>query len=307
MTGSLAFDYIMDFPGVFSDHIMPEKIHKLNVSFLVNTLKKQRGGTAGNIAYNLALLQTPVSIVGFAGRDFSEYENFLKKSGVDTSKVKIAKGNFSSLAFIMTDQNDNQITGFYEGALNKNHTLSIINQAYEFVVISPNSPKAMVKFAREAQQNNIPFMMDPGMQLPRLKNDDLGKMIEGAQILVGNDYEIGLLKHKLGVSENKLLSKVSILISTLGPMGSVIKKGGQTVKVKAAAPTSTVDPTGAGDGYRAGFLAGYLRGFDLKTCGQIGSMAACYTIEKYGTTTHVFTLKEFSKRYKENFGEILKL
>ncbi len=305
VTGSLAFDHIMDFPGNFSDHIMPDKIHQINLSFLVNTLKKQRGGTAGNIAYNLALLKQPVSILGAAGSDFSEYSKFLEDTGVDISRIKIISGASTSSAFIMTDQKDNQITAFYPGAMSKNSTLSLDKS--NFVIISPNDPQAMINFTKQCKDLNIPYMLDPGMQIPRLESEDLKEMLNGATIVIGNDYEISLLKQKISIDGEQLLREVKILITTLGEKGAIIKTKDQTIEITVAKPTSVVDPTGAGDAYRAGFLAGFLKGFDLKTCGQMGSVAACYAVEKYGTTSHSFTTTEFSQRYKQNFGEELKL
>lgn len=307
VTGSLAFDYIMDFPGNFSDHIMPDKIHQLNLSFLVNTLKKQPGGTAGNIAYNLALLNSPVSILGSVGADFSEYGQFLKNAGVDISNIKEVPNKFSSAAFIMTDLKDNQITGFYPGAMSDNASLSLKSLNSDFVVISPNDPQAMVKFSKEAKELKLDQMIDPGMQLPALDPQDLKNMIDKATILIGNDYEISLLKQKLSLDDNQLLSQVKILITTLGEKGSTIQSGSDTIQVNPAKANEVLDPTGAGDAYRAGFLAGYLKGLDLKICGQMGSIAACYTVEKYGTTSHSFSVQEFCERYKQNFGEELKL
>ncbi|MBI2597443.1 carbohydrate kinase family protein [Candidatus Daviesbacteria bacterium] len=307
VTGSLAFDHIMDFPGHFSEHIMPDKIHQINLSFLVNTLSKQNGGTAGNIAYNLALLKQAVSILGVAGSDFSEYEKFLKETGVDTSRIKIIEGETSSSAFIMTDSADNQITAFYPGAMKQAASLSLTGSPTDFVIISPNDPKAMVKFTKECQDNNLPYMLDPGMQLPALEVDDLKKMVSGATILIGNDYEISLLCDKSQATSNKFLEQVKILITTLGETGSLIQSGSETIRIQAGKPKKVVDPTGAGDAYRAGFLAGFVKGFDLKTCGQMGSIASCYAIEKYGTTSHTFSLDEFTKRYFENFREEPKL
>ncbi|MBI2334262.1 carbohydrate kinase family protein [Candidatus Daviesbacteria bacterium] len=294
VTGSLAYDVIMDFPGKFADHIDPTKTHILNLSFLVDTLKKQKGGTAGNIAYNLALLQMPVSILGSAGEDFNEYSDFLQKAGVKVSNIKIVKNKLTSQAFIVTDQADNQITAFYPGAMSENVNLSI--EASEFAVISPNDPRAMINFALESQNLNIPYMFDPGMQLPRLSDRQLLQGMTGAKILIGNDYEVTLIKKRLKEI------KVDILITTFGEKGSLIQTKDQNIEIQAARPKKVLDPTGAGDAYRAGFLAGYLQGRDLKECGQMGSVAACYSVEKYGTTTHSFTLDEFQVRYKENYG-----
>ncbi|MDO8573607.1 MAG: carbohydrate kinase family protein [Candidatus Daviesbacteria bacterium] len=306
VTGSLAFDHIMDFPGLFADHIMPDKIHQINLSFLVNTLKKQRGGTAGNIAYNLALLKNPVAILGIAGPDFSEYGKFLQQAGVDTSQIKISEDSTSS-AYIMTDKADNQITAFHPGAMNEAPSLSLDNIKTDLAVISPNNPEAMVKFTKQCQDKSIKYMLDPGMQLPSLSSDDLKNMVKDADILIGNDYEIALLRDKIQETSDKLLENVGILITTLGEKGSTIQTKDQNLQINAGKVIQAVDPTGAGDAYRAGFLTGFLKSLDLKTCGQMGSAAACYAVEKYGTTSHTFTVEGFCKRYKENFGEELKV
>lgn len=309
VTGSLAFDQIMDFPGRFSMHIDPTKLHILNISFNVENLKKQMGGTAGNIAYNLALLKNNPVILGAAGQDFMEYKSFLENSGVDTSNVKIVKDDFTSQATIMTDLDHNQITSYYPGAQKNSIDLKIeiINPRPSFVVIAPTDPGAMVKFANECKTLKIDYMFDPGMLLPMLSDGDLRGSIDGATILIGNDYEMGVMLKRLGCSLQDLLKTVEIVITTFGGEGSVIKTKDQEIKVKAAKPRKVLDPTGAGDAYRAGFLAGYLNGLDLKTSGQMGSVAACYGVENYGTTTHKFSLEEFKKRYLESFGEALKL
>lgn len=305
LTGSLAFDYIMDYQGLFSDNIMPDKIHKISLSFLLNTLKKQRGGTAGNIAYSLALLKSTVSIFAAAGNDFDEYLLFLKKAGVDTSNIQIIKDKATASAFIMTDKADNQITGFYPGAMtdSANYSLKTLKQTPELVIISPNDPGAIIKQAKECRELKFPFMIDMGMQLPVLEPQQIRDILKQAKILIGNDYEIDLLKKKSELSAEDLLTEVEILITTLGENGSIIKTKEEEFKIKPAKPKEVLDPTGAGDAYRAGFMAGYTKGLDLKTCGQMGSVAACYAVEKYGTTNHTFTMEEFIQRYKENFGE----
>lgn len=307
VTGSLAYDHIMDYPGKFSDHILPDKIHQINLSFLVNTLSKQKGGTAGNIAFNLALLKQDVSIVGAAGVDFLDYAKFLNDLGVDISQIKTIENNLTSSAFIMTDSADNQIIAFYPGAMDYAANLSLEKASTDFVVISPNNPQAMVNFCNQCRTRNIPYLLDPGMQLPALSPGDLESMLKGATILIGNDYEIALLKDKLSLDEAAFLNQVKVLITTLGPNGSAVQTSEQKLEIKAAKPNKVVDPTGAGDAFRAGFLAGYINNLDLKVSGQMGSVAACYAIEKYGTTNHKFTAEEFGERYKENFGEELNL
>ncbi|OGE18637.1 hypothetical protein A3J19_03965 [Candidatus Daviesbacteria bacterium RIFCSPLOWO2_02_FULL_41_8] len=307
VTGSLAFDHIMDFPGKFSDHIMPDKIHQINLSFLVNTLTKQKGGTAGNIAYNLGLLDTPVEIAGVVGADFLDYAKFLQDAGVDISGIQTIDNNLTSSAFIMTDKADNQITAFYPGAMEYADRLSLKDAKTDFAVISPNNPAAMIKLCQEAQQLKIPYMLDPGMQLPALSPGDLKDMLSGAEILIGNDYEISLLKEKLMLDDKGLLEQVKILITTLGEKGSIIQTQDQNLQIPAAKPNQVLDPTGAGDAYRAGFLAGFTKELDLQICGQMGGVASCYAIEKYGTTNHSFTVREFCERYKSNFEEELTL
>ncbi|MBI4999244.1 carbohydrate kinase family protein [Candidatus Gottesmanbacteria bacterium] len=327
VTGSLAFDFIMDFPGKFGDHILPEKIHQINLSFLVKDMKKQYGGTAGNIAYNLALLGLRPTVLATAGNDFAEYRKELVKVGVDDTVIRIAVSEPTASAFIFTDMVDNQITGFYPGAMSASAKLKIKNEKLkinkdDFVVIAPNEPRAMIKYAKECQNLGIPYLFDPGMQLPRLKTQDLRLGVEGAKIVIGNDYEISLIQKRLDTSDGvrspapsgagrstppRWRNQGQIWITTLGEKGSIIESGGKIYKISPARPRQVLDPTGAGDAYRAGFLAGYLRGLPLEICGRMGSVAAVYTVEKYGTQTHKFTKKEFCQRYEENFGEKLKL
>lgn len=309
VTGSLAFDYIMDFPGNFKDHIDPKKIHILNISFLVKSLKRERGGSAGNISYNLALLGVKNLIFGCIGENSSDYINFFRDAGVNVDSIKVIKGEEVSLAFIVADKSDNQIAGFYPGAMTQNHKLNLkdLSLKPDLVIISPNDPKAMNNFVKQAKELKIPYLYDPGMQLPRLEDKDLLFGIKGTKILIGNDYEIGQIKKRLGLNELKLLGLCEILITTLGPRGSIIKAKDKKFIVKPAKPLKVIDPTGAGDAYRAGFLTGFIRGFNLKTCGQMGSLEACYAVEKYGTTNHTFSKKEFIKRYEENFKDNLNL
>lgn len=331
VTGSLAFDTIMNFDGVFSDHILPDKIHKLNLSFLASDMEKSKGGTAGNISYNLGLLDSKPILLSVFGKDAGEYREFLFKHGVDVSNAPLSQKYFSSQAFVLTDKQDNQITSFYPGAMNENTNLRINlprgkageltnlrmqgkkgnNRTIEqlnngtMVVISPNIPEAMKNFVKECAGNKISYMYDPGMQLPRISDEDLRFGIKDCEILIGNDYEIELMKKRVGDL------KVPILITTLGEKGAVIfdhrsKKDAQDI-ISPAKPHEITDPTGAGDAFRAGFLAGFARGADLKTCGQMGACAAVYTVEKYGTTTHEFNLDDFCRRYKENYGVELEL
>ena len=309
VTGSLAFDLIMNFPGKFAEHIDPTKLHILNISFLVESLKKERGGNSGNIAYSLSLLGVPSSILSNAGEDFEPYARFLRSHDIEVEDIKVIEGESTATAIIMTDKSDNQISAFYPGAMKQNINLSLkdLNSKADFAVITPDLPEAMEKFAGECKELKIPYLFDPGMQLPRLTDEQILSGIEGAEILVANDYEMGIITKRLKINEEGLMKKVKVLITTLGEKGSLNQTKDKKIEIAPAKPEEVKDPTGAGDAYRSGFLAGYLRGLDLKVCGQIGSVTSCYAVEKYGTTNHTFTIEEFGKRYKENFGEELNL
>lgn len=309
VTGSLAFDFIMNFPGRFGDQIMPDKIHVLNLSFLTDRLRNNLGGTAGNVAYNLSLLGERTAILATAGKDFAPYKKFLKKNKVNTEYIRVYKDTYTSNYFVIVDELDNQLGGFYSGAMERAERLSVkdVQDKIKLAVIGPSTPMAIFKFARECQGLGIPFLFDPGMQIPRLNKEQLLRGLAGAKIFIANDYEFALILKKTGLTKRSLLKQVEILITTLAEKGSIIDTRNKTIKIRAARPKNTCDPVGAGDAYRAGFISGYLRGFNLKTCGQMGSVCAVYTVEKYGTTTHCFTKRGFEKRYQENYEETLKL
>ena len=305
VTGSLAFDYIMDFPGSYGEHILPDKIKTLSVSFLVQNLNKNFGGTAGNIAYSLALLDQPPTILASAGKkDFDEYLSHLKTISINTDRLNIVDNEFTATAYIMTDKNNCQIAGFYPGAMTHDEKLHLEKIDTQFVVAAPTIPQAMINFIATAKKKNIPFLFDPAQALPRLTKDHLLYGVDGAEIVIGNDYEIALILEKTGLSKKEILNKTKILITTLGPEGSVIEAKNQRMTVGIVKPTKIVDPTGAGDAYIAGFIAGYTRQLPLQICGQLGATAAVYAIEQYGTQNHRFTMEEFNDRYKRSFGEM---
>lgn len=299
----------MDFPGRFADRIMPDKIHKISLSFLVETLKKQFGGTAGNIAYSLKLLGIDPRIVAPAGNDFGPYKKFLLDHRVDVSGISIRKDVATSSYFVITDIDDNQIGSFYLGASKYAKNLSVASKMTnpDLVVLAPTEPEAMKKYVSQCRKNKLPYLYDPAFQIGVFAPDDLLEGISGAKILIGNDYEISLIEKKLKINHAQLLKLCPIVITTLGVKGSIIETHDKKIAIRSAKPKAIVDPTGAGDAYRSGFLAGYLRGFDLKTCGQMGSIAAVYTVEKYGTVTHSFSKEEFAVRYRKNFKERLVL
>lgn len=307
VTGSLGYDYIMDFPGRFADRIMPDKIHEISLSFVVEKLVKQFGGTAGNIAYTLKLLGLEPLILSAAGNDFSQYKDFLKSHQIRTDYISVIPHITCGIYFVVTDKQDNQIGSFYAGAMTHNRKLALksVKDKAELIIIASNNPDAMQKYVREALSLKIPYMYDPAFQIDNLSATELTRGISGAKILIGNDYEIELITQKLKITHQQLLAMSQIVVTTLGVQGSLIETNSAKFKIRPARPRSTSDPTGAGDAYRAGFLAGYLRGFDLTTCGQMGSLAAVYTVEKYGTITHKFTRTQFIRRFQSNFGKRL--
>jgi len=292
VTGSLSFDYIMDFAGRFRDRIMPDKLHILSLSFLAEKMSKQFGGCAPNLAYSLKLLGIEPTIVTTAGNDWREYEKFFKKNKISTKYIAIFPDEPCSSYHVITDRDDNQIGAFYVGASRHNDKLKIPNNA-DFVVIGPTDPKAMGAYVNQSQGKR--YLYDPAFQIGNFTDSQLRKGIDGAEVLIGNDYEIELIRRRVKIN-------VPMLITTLGAKGSIIETRKEKIHCKPAKPKNISDPTGAGDAFRAGFLAGYLRGYSLQVSGQMGSVAAAYTVETYGTQTHTFTKKEFIKRYKDNFG-----
>ncbi|MFA6410855.1 MAG: carbohydrate kinase family protein [Candidatus Buchananbacteria bacterium] len=317
VTGSVAYDRIMNFPGFFKDQILPDKIHILNVSFLVSNLKESFGGTAGNIAYNLSLLQTKPTILANVGaKDFILYEAWLKKNKIDLSQIKILPNQHTASAYIITDQADNQIAGFYPGAMNQPITKEIGNKKTclpagrseiraDIAIISPQNPIDMIKLPKLFKQKKVPYIFDPGQQTTSLLGNQLKQAILGSKVLIGNDYEINLISKKTGWKNSELIKKTEILVTTLGDKGSTIQQGNQVYKIPPAKAKNTSDPTGAGDAYRAGLIYGLLKNWPLPKIGRLAGLVSVYTVEKYGTQTHQFTWKELEKRYWQNFKEKL--
>jgi adenosine kinase len=310
VTGSIAFDNIMDFPGKFADHILPDKIHILNVSFLVKGLKKQRGGTAGNIAYTLGLLGDRPLLFSSAGQDFAGYREEVEAVGVDTSAVKFLPEDFTAICYITTDEVNNQITGFYPGAMAQDTELSLHDlprEALDLLIISPTEPVAMVHFARQARELGLPYVYAPGQQIIRLSGPELTEGIEGARAIIANDYEYEMIRNKTGLTSRDMLGQDRLVFKTRGEHGSVIQTRDASVTVPVAPPDKVVDPTGAGDAYCAGVVYGLQRGFDLGQAGRIGALAATYVIESYGTQAHHYSRDEFAARYAASFGEEITL
>lgn len=303
ITGSLGYDYIMNFHGRFADRIMPEKLHQISLSFLADKLTKNIGGTAGNLAYTLKLLGADPYIVSTAGNDFEEYRKFLVSHQIPTDGIREVKNEPCGSYHVITDSDDNQIGAFYTGAVRFNKELSVAqDEVPRIVVVGPNDPDAMKSYVKECRELGYAYMYDPAFQIGNMSADDLRFAIEGAEFVIGNDYEIALIEQKLEISHEELiLSGPKAIITTLGAKGSIIESRNDAFHIKPAKPNNTSDPTGAGDAYRGGFLAGYVRGFTLEICGQMGAVAAVYTVEKYGTVTHAYTKEEFVARYKDNY------
>lgn len=312
VTGSMAFDYIMSFPGKFADHILPDQIQILSVSFLVDSMRRERGGTAGNIAYNLALLNQPVLLMATVGQDAPEYIAALRERGVDTSGVLQLPMDFTASFFVSTDQVNNQIASFYTGAMAKAGQISFADQDYKNIsiaIISPNDPQAMVKYVRECQELNIPYIYDPSQQIPRLTPADLVHGIAGAKVLIVNDYEFEMVKKQTGLTEIDIQRMVETLVITRGEKGSVIRttldqQGGfREFVIPSAMPGRIAEPTGVGDAYRAGLVTGMTRGYPWEVSGRLGSVAAVYVLEQHGTQRHTFTRGQFAERYRAIFGD----
>jgi adenosine kinase len=306
VTGSIAFDYIMVFPGRFKDHILPDKMHILSVSFLVESLRRMRGGTAPNIAYNLALLGQKPTVVGTVGEDFAEYRTWLESRGVSTTGIKEIANLFTASCFINTDLADNQITAFYPGAMSHASTLSLKNlhaTKDDLVVVAPNDPQAMVHHVNECVELGIDYVYDPSMQAPRMTAEELNAGFRGARMLTGNDYEFGMMAEKLGISEHDLRRRVPITVMTRGEAGALITVDGSEYDIPPAKPKEVKDPTGAGDAFRSGLITGYSLGLPWEVTGRIAALTAVYAIEHAGTQEHSYTIDEFRSRYRENYGD----
>ncbi len=306
VAGSLAFDHIMTFPGLFKDHILPDKLHVINISFLVDRLERKRGGCGGNVAYSLALLGERPRLVATAGHDFGEYRAFLDAKGVDTGGVRIVEEETTASAFITTDQSDSQIQGFYVGAMSRAPELDLRELAGDdaaLCILSPDDPEAIARHCSEARELGVPFFFDPSFQVTHMSGDTLRDCARGARAMLLNDYEQAVFEDKTGYRGDALFELVDIVVVTLGGKGSRILRADQPpLEIPPAKIEKAVDPTGAGDAYRAGFLAGYRAGFELAVCGRMGSVAAAYAVEQYGTQDHDYTREAFDRRYAANFG-----
>ena len=305
LTGSVAYDYLMTFPGYFRDHLLPNKLDHISLSLLVDSMVRLRGGIAPNIAYTLALLGEKPRVMSTVGEDFTPYRIFLDGVGVDTSLIKVIPGDFTASCFINTDQDNAQLASFYPGAMSKADSLSFHDVATlpDLVVISPNSPESMKQYPLECRELGIPYLYDPSQQIPRMTGDELRQGIEGADSLMVNDYELGMIQNQTGMDKAAIRSNLKFMVVTRGAQGADIYTGGDVVHTPVVPPNAIVDPTGVGDAFRGGFLAGLSRGFDWEICGKMGAVAATYCLEAKGTQEHYFTPVEFIARYREHFDD----
>jgi len=298
VSGSLAYDRIMDFPGHFSDHILPDKIHMLNVCFQVNSLKEKYGGTAGNIAYALKLMGENPFICATIGHDYHKYFKWLTKNGISTEGIKIIADEFTAGAYITTDKADNQITGFNPGAMKYQSALDFdkFNPQETIVIVSPGNFDDMVDYPRACKARGIDYIFDPGQSLPMWKTNNLIQVIEGCRLLIVNDYELSLIINKTGLNKEALLKMAGTIITTLGESGSQVSTQYNEIAILAFKAKKVVDPTGAGDSYRGGLISGLAHGKDIEQSALMGSVCASFAVESYGTQEYSFTPEEFNER-----------
>jgi adenosine kinase len=305
VTGSIAYDYLMSFPGRFTEHFLPEHMNRVSLSFLVDTMDKRRGGCAPNIAYTLALLGERPRLMATAGEDFGEYRAWLEAAGIDTSLVKQIDGKFCASFFCSTDVDNNQIASFYTGAMADAGQLSFWTaRDCGLAIISPNDPGAMVQYAEECRTLNIPFIFDPGQQCARMLGDELRDGLTGAAVVIVNDYELELLRQKTGFGEEDILTIAKALVVTRGERGSTVLTRDSRADVDAVVPDRIVDPTGVGDAFRGGLMKGMALRLPYEVCARIGSVAATYALEHLGAQSHAYTWEEFKRRYEAHFGAL---
>jgi adenosine kinase len=310
LTGSVAYDYLMSFPGHFRDHILPDKLETISLSFLVDSMVRLRGGVAPNIAYTLALLGQHPILWATVGEDFAEYRHWLERMGVDTSGARVIPGVYTASFFANTDRDNNQIASFYPGAMAYAAQLSLhdLRTRPDLVLISPNDPEAMKLYVKECQELQYPYLYDPSQQIVRLTGEEITNGIQGCLALFVNDYESALIEKMTGFTPEMIANREnapidSFVVVTRGSRGADIITQSQNYHIPVVPQKEKVDPTGVGDAFRGGFLAGYANHFDLLTCGKMGALAATYCIEHRGPQTHHYTVVEFVDRFRQFCGE----
>jgi adenosine kinase len=302
--GSVAYDTILQFQDRFKSHILPDKIHILNVSFLVPDMRREFGGCAANIAYSLKLLGDRGVPMATAGHDFAPYAERMVGQGIPTDHIKVVEETFTAQAFITTDLDDNQITAFHPGAMQHAHLnrVSDAGSGIALGIVAPDGRQAMIEHAAQFAAAKIPFIFDPGQGMPMFGTEELKSFIAQARWVAVNDYEWEMLQQKTGFTVSDITTQVEALVVTRGAEGSVVYTQGKTLTVPSAAPRAVVDPTGCGDAYRAGLIHGLLHGLDWETTGRMASLMGAIKIESRGPQNHEFTRAEFDRRYRDNFG-----
>jgi adenosine kinase len=305
ISGSLAYDRIMDFPGKFSDHILPDKIHILNVCFTVNGMVEKFGGTAGNVAYSLSLLRERPLILATIGKDYQPYFDWLNRNNISCEGIRIINEEFTAGAYITTDRSDNQITGFNPGAMKHPSRFAFRNVSPDSIgLIAAGNLSDMREYAGAYRNAGIRYICDPGQSLTAWDREALIEWIDGSMMVISNDYELEMIMKMTGRDKGELFRLTEMIVTTLGEKGSLISTAVSELSIPAAKADEVVDPTGAGDAYRAGLLKGLAGGKEIETAAKMGAVAAAYAVEKYGTQEHHYTYDEFMGRYRENFGEM---
>lgn len=301
--GSFAYDSIMVFPDRFKNHILPDKIHMLNVSFMVPDMRREFGGCAGNIAYNLKLLGGDGLPMGAVGKDFEPYARWMDQNGISRDLLKVFDEEYTAQAFITTDMDDNQITAFHPGAMNLSHENRVpADKKITIGIVSPDGRDGMIQHAEQFAEAGIPFIFDPGQGLPMFDGDDLRAFIDKASYLAVNDYEAQIVQERTGLSPHEMAERLEAVFITRGGKGSKIYTKKKEIDVPPAEVKGIADPTGCGDAYRAGLLYGLMNDKDLPTTGRIASLAGAFKIEEHGTQNHTYTVEQFEERYKDTFG-----
>ncbi|WP_455198722.1 carbohydrate kinase family protein [Kaarinaea lacus] len=304
--GSYAYDTIMVFPDYFKKHILPDKVHMLNVSFLVPDMRREFGGCAGNIAYNLKLLGGDPLPMATVGRDFASYAQWMDECNIPRTHIREFNNTFTGQAFITTDMDDNQITAFHPGAMSLSHENQVADaKGVSIGIVSPDGRDGMIEHAQQFVEANIPFMFDPGQGLPMFDGDDLMRFADKATWISLNDYEAQLFEDRTGKSPHELAEMVDALIITRGGNGSLIYTKEHRLEIPSAPTEALNDPTGCGDAYRAGLLYGLMHNMDWETTGRIASLMGAIKIEHHGTQNHSFTREEFDDRFKEAFDRCI--
>ncbi len=305
ITGSVAYDYLMRYPGRFRDQILPDQLDNISLSFLADSMRRERGGVAANIAYTMKLLGGNPIILATVGHDFGDYRRWLEEQGLRTDQIIEIADELTATFFVSTDSDQNQIANFYTGAMAYARHYSLLERGLndaQLVLISPNDPGAMIHYAQECKTYGIPFAYDPSQQLARLSGEDLAHSLPGAAYLLCNEYEIAMVQNKTGWSLASICQQVETVVVTLGKDGSMIYHDGKEFEIAAARLTEIAEPTGAGDAFRGGFFAARQAGLPLDISGRVGSLCSAYSLENLGPTTHRFSYDEFVQRYAENYG-----